>query len=249
VGDGSSGYVETGDRFEGVLPDDRCVVEPRERRRADLAAHRRDQDRRVGLTTASERRRLRQRQEQAAGLVALVGAQAGIPRRMGQAIESAHRRTRDDRDGQVHLLDHPANEEELLRIFLTEVRAARPGQVEETVHDLQDAVEMTGPGRTLERLADRARVWLGQRDIRGIDLLHGGSPDRVDAESSTELEVSRLIARIGREVLTRCELRRVDEDRDEQPWHVATGPPDQRGVPLMEGAHRGDQPHRRCLPG
>jgi hypothetical protein len=85
------------------------------------------------------------------------------------------------------------------------------------MHDLQHAAEVTGPRRAFERLADRAGVGFGQRRAWWIDLFHGRSPDRVDAEPAADLEVSLLVARVRGEILSRSELGRVDEDRHDQP--------------------------------
>ena len=175
-----AGSVDPVDRLERVVADHGGVVEAGERRRADLAAHRRDQDRGVAFAGRGERRPPRRARGTGS-------PPAPAPRRRAERSatrcaspsgRSDGRRTGTTVTGRLRSSHHAANEEELLRVLLAEVGAARPGHVEETMHHLQHAAEMTGPCRALERLADRARVGLRAGHVRRVDLLHRAAPRR-----------------------------------------------------------------------
>src|SRR5581483_8588853 len=54
-----------------------------------------------------------------------------------------------------------------------------------------------------------------------------------------ELEVARLVPRIGLQILTRPELRRVHEQAHDDDLASLPGGPEQRQVAVVEVAHRG----------
>ena len=142
-----------------------CRRRPRRRSRGGRAASRRSpgpSPRRGSPASRSPARasagRLGERQEQAARLLPLLRAEPGVPRRAREPVGARGRSgTARSSTGRAPSRDHPPDEEQLLGVLLPEVGAARPGHVEEPMHDLQHAAEMTGPRRALERLADRAR--------------------------------------------------------------------------------------------
>ena len=71
-----------------------------------------------------------------------------------------------------------------------------------------------------------------------IDLLDRGSEQDVHPELGGERGVALLVPGVGAEVLSRPELRRVHEERDDHGGAVLAGATHQRQVTLVEGAHR-----------
>src|SRR5206468_3249208 len=101
--------------------------------RPDLPRHRGEQLRGVALARARELCRLREREEQAAGLLSFLVGEQRVPRAHRETFWISHGGTRLDLDRHRELRDHPPDEEQLLRILLAEVRRARAGHVEESV--------------------------------------------------------------------------------------------------------------------
>ncbi len=74
-----------------------------------------------------------------------------------------------------------------------------------------------------------------------IDDLGRGGIEQIAAHRGEQLGVPGLIPGIGRKVLPRRELGRIDEDAGHGPLGALAGAAHQRQVPLMQGAHGGDQ--------
>src|SRR5439155_20364166 len=89
------------------------------------------------------------------------------------------------------------------------------------------------PLEDLAELADLHR----RLESRRIDLLGAGREEQVDAGLLREVRVAVEAAWVALEVLSRPELRGVDEEAGNR--HVALGgaAPKERQVPFMEGPH------------
>src|SRR3990167_655774 len=59
-----------------------------------------------------------------------------------------------------------------------------------------------------------------------------------------EVEIVRLLTRIGAEILMRRELGRIDEDAGDGSPGESVGAAHQRQVSVMQGAHGWDKSHR-----
>src|SRR5258708_4969839 len=89
------------------------------------------------------------------------------------------------------------------------------------------ATPVKWPRRALQPRGDRA--WHDVRVVAGrIDLFRHGDERRGRAVRLEEGKVRILVARIGREVLTRTELGRIDEDRRERKIVLAARAVDER---------------------
>ncbi len=76
----------------------------------------------------------------------------------------------------------------------------------------------------------------------GIHLGGRRHEEEVDAGRLGESRVRRLVARVALEVLPFAELGRVDEDRGDDQVVLAARRIEERDVPGVERAHRGDEP-------
>src|SRR5262245_34996332 len=74
-----------------------------------------------------------------------------------------------------------------------------------------------------------------------IHRLHGWRPDEVDVPGTQSLDVGCEAARITCEVFMRRKLRRVDKDRDDDPFGSPSRISDQCHVTPMQRAHRRHQ--------
>ena len=122
------GPVERGDRLERVLarrrPRSRAGRAASHRSRGAIAATRIAASRSPARASAAASESARNRQPACSRSS---GAEPGVPRRDGQPVGLANRRARRrSSTGSPLLADHPADEEQLLRVLLAEVRAARP---------------------------------------------------------------------------------------------------------------------------
>jgi len=163
-----------------------------------------------------------------------------VPRRQCQPVRLADRRAGDDlgRDGEV--ARHLADDHDLLGVLLPEVGPLGADQVEEDRDDRGDAVEVSGPCGAFERPGDGSDRH-GRVEAGRIDLVDLRREDEIDAFLSTDREIARLVPRISLEVRGLVELARVDEDRRDRRRAVGAGPTNQRTMPIVEPAHRGDE--------
>ena len=80
-----------------------------------------------------------------------------------------------------------------------------------------------------------------RREALWVDLIHRGGVDEVDAAFLRELEVARLVSRIGIQVLGGPELRGVHEEAHHHDVASLASGPQKRQVAVVEVAHRGHQ--------
>ena len=69
-------------------------------------------------------------------------------------------------------------------------------------------------------------------------------PDHLNILGGKLGNISRPGARVGTEIFSRRELRRIDEDRDDNPCSAPFGETNQRHMPVMERTHGWHQRHR-----
>ena len=104
--------------------------------------------------------------------------------------------------GSPSSFDHPADEEELLRVLLAEVRGGRAHHVEQPMDGREHAGEVTGPRGALQHVADRARVRHRELDAGRIELVHRRRPHQVGARAVRPRATSRcLVPRVAGQVL------------------------------------------------
>jgi hypothetical protein len=104
-----------------------------------------------------------------------------------------------------------------------------------------NAAEVAGPHRAFQpihktRNFDISTEWAGR-----IHLLDAWHVDDRDVLTATDVEVRVEISRVSIEILTRPELRGIDENTDDDSRRLLPDAPDQRGVPFVKGSHRGNE--------
>ena len=214
----------------------RDVVDGGQRLGRDRVADRRPQDLGVALTRRPAIARGQEGPPKDGRRRAFGGGEVDVARRHGQAVGLADRRAGDDRRGDRQVARHLADDHDLLGVLLAEVRMLGADQSEQDRHDRGDAIEVTGPGRALERLRDGpdrdGRIEAGR-----VDLLDAGCEDQVHALRLADRQVAGLVARVLVEVRPDVELARIHEDRDDGRGIRGAGLGDQRAVAVMEPAH------------
>ena len=178
------------DPLERAIVDHGRVVEPGERRGADLAGHRRPRGR---------PRRARPLRASAAASLSARNRHPACSRSSGERRALREDIARPSRSrtvghpttstGSRSRPDHPADQEELLRVLLAEVRRARTGDIEEAMHDGEHALEVAGPRRPFER-----RSPPGPGRARG-PRLRADTPRRRPGAHTTSTPSSSQIAR------------------------------------------------------
>ncbi len=167
-------------------------------------------------------------------LGAFAGREIRVARRERQPVVGADGFRRNDLDRHVELLDHAADDLELLAVLLAEDRDVGLHEIEELQHDGAHAVEESGPGRALELLRERRRhhaVDLRRR----IHLLFLRREQHVDAFVLEARAVGVDRPRIAVEVLVRPELQPVDEDAGDHDVAVLARDAAQRQVARRAG--------------
>src|ERR1019366_78415 len=198
----------------------------------------------VALAGGDQRGGMAQRPRQSGRAGALCVAEVRVAARQREPAALANGRTDFDRRRNVEIAHETLDHERLLSVLLTEEGDLRPDDVEQLGHDRGDTVEVLGPApRALERLAEPADDDAGRESLRG-DLRARGREQQIDAGAPLELGVARLVARIGREVLTTGELRRVDKQRHHDGRAPPSRVPQQREMTVVQRAHRRDQADR-----
>ena len=119
----------------------------------------------------------------------LLGPQITVAAAHGQPVGLADGGLGHDLDGDVQVLDHPADEELLLIILLAEDREVGADDLEEGQDHGRDAPEMARPDRPLEHVREP-----GHLDERGgaaarVNDLLGGREDQVGPRPGAFLEV------------------------------------------------------------
>ena len=98
----------------------------------------------------------------------------------------------DDLDGIAQVGGHAPDDEQLLGVLLAEVRAISPDEVEQDGDDGGDAIEVSGPGRALERQRDRPHP--DRRVVtRRVDLVDRRREHEVRALLGADRDVAGLV--------------------------------------------------------
>ena len=87
------------------------------------------------------------------GRLSFVGIQIAIAAAHRQSVRLANRRAGVNLDGQVQVFDHPADQELLLVVLLTEAGQIGPDDLEELENDGRHAPEMARPAGPFENVA------------------------------------------------------------------------------------------------
>ena len=140
--------------------------------------------------------------------------------------------------------DELLHDRDLLGVLAAEERELRPDEVEELQADGRDAAEVAGPGVALEPHGGAGRLD-PRREPRRVHLLGRRREDDVDAVLGGERRVALEVARVRVEIGRLRELRRVDEDARDDEVALGAGGAEERGVPLVERAHRRHEADRR----
>src|SRR5262249_20770393 len=99
---------------------------------------------------------------------------------------------------------------------------------------------MAGPMLAFEPPAELRDLDPGLKSA-GVELLPRGDEEDVHTRFFSQPRVALLVARVGRDVLVRGKLGRIDEEACNDPVVVLPRRAEERQVPLVEGPHRRDQ--------
>ena len=175
------------------------------------------------------------------GGLALLGGEVGVAGADGEAVFFPHGRDDANLELEIEVRDEPLDDRRLLCVLLPEIGAIGAHDVEELQADGRDAAEMSWPrvalGACGETLDLDPRV-----EALGIHLDGRRHEEKVDAGRLGDGGVRLPVARVAVEVLPCAELGRVDEDRGNHQVVLAAGRIEERDVPGVERAHRGDEP-------
>ena len=128
----------------------------------------------------------------------------------------------------------------MLEILASEVGDVGRDLEKELRHDGRDAAEVAGTDRPLPGLGD-SRDFDRGREIRRVEQACVGQIERVRALAREKRGIPLLSPGVPREVLSRPELQRVDEDRDNHETALPSRRAHQRQMPLVERSHRGNE--------
>ena len=152
----------------------------------------------------------------------------------------AHGGDADDIDRLVEVLDHLADDLELLVILLAEIGAVGADDVEQLGHDGGDAGKMAGSHFALELPAERDDVDRGLDPAR-IHVLDAGSEEDIDLALLQHGAVAGEVTRIFGEILVGAELQGIDEKRGHDHVVLRAGARDELHVTVMQVAHCGNE--------
>ena len=107
------------------------------------------------------------------------GCEVDVPRRQREPVGLADRGTRDDLRPDREVARHLADDHDLLRVLLAEIRPFRADQIEQDRHHGRHAIEVAGPRRALQRQRRRRRPTPSSR-TPAVDLLDLGREHEVD---------------------------------------------------------------------
>ena len=157
-----------------------------------------------------------------------------------EAIDIADDRHPIDFDGQVEIGNQPPDDRQLLPVLFTEQRQIRLRLCQQLGDDDADAVEMPGPRRAAQPVAEPVDQH-ARPEARRVHDLDGGGIDEVAADARQLGDIAGLVARVAVKVFGGAELARVDENRGDD----AVGPfarcGHQREMAGVQGAHRRHQ--------
>src|SRR3990172_6025737 len=180
--------------LEGLVIDDRCVVQARLGRGSDLAGHDRDEGGRVALACSGRRRGLGEREEQAGRRVPLLRGQAGVTARQRETVGLTDGGTWDDLDRERQITHHPADHRELLGVLLTEVGGAATDRMEQLRDGGGHTAEVAGARGALEALAQRSPIDYDLGLSGRIHLLGARGEQDVDAPTFGHREIGLLVS-------------------------------------------------------
>ena len=174
---------------------------------------------------------------------ALLGGEAEVARREGEAVVFADGVEAVDFDGHAEVADHASDDGELLVVLLSEDGVVGLEEVDEFEDDGADSVEMAGAGGAAEVFGEEG---FGDGDgvVSCVELAGFGCKEKIDSFGLGGSEVSFPGAWIGLEVGGAVELEGVDEDAGED---GAFGADDVAGfaeegcMSGVQGAHGGDE--------
>jgi hypothetical protein len=136
----------------------------------------------------------------------------------------------------VQVAGERAHDGELLGVLLAEDGDVGAHEAEERGDHRRHALEVAGPAVALEA----GRRALDPHSRRGAGRVDGGDlgqEDEIAAGRGEARRIALLVARIALEVGRVVELRRVDENRDDDARSVLPRQLDQRQVAVVERAH------------
>ncbi len=174
-----------------------------------------------------------------AGGAALIAVEVAVAAGHGEGVALADGRDGDDVDGQGEVVDHAADDEELLGVLLAEVTAVGRQDVEELEHDGADAAKVAGAVLALKALADGAGLD-PRAEAFGVHLGRGGDEEDVDTLSTEGGKVVLHWAGVGVEVTGVTELGGVHVDGSGDGLALGPGAAQESEVALVEGAHGED---------
>ena len=153
-------------------------------------------------------------------------------------------------DRPVEVPEHAPHQRHLLDVLLPEADDVGLGQVEQLGDDGEHAGEMARSRRTLPSLRRLRRPRRGSRRRAGTSLSTDGTNSRSTPRAGDERPVPGQVARIAIQVFGGTELKRVDEDAQDDGVRAAARLVHEREMPLVQMAHRrheADPPARaRC---
>src|SRR5712692_1576979 len=177
---------------------------------------------------------------------ALVGVQVHVARAQGEPIPLPHGGHDANIHAQVEVAYEALDDSHLLRVLLAEVSPVRLDGREQLGDDSGHALEVPGPGRSLERLGHAADMDARARAARIHDLGRG-MVDRVHVGLGKQSRIAVQVARIALEVLTWSELNWVDEGAGDDDVVLPSRGAGQAQVAGVQGAHRGHEADRPAL--
>ena len=166
--------------------------------------------------------------------------EVGVPGGQSEAVRIADRGEDADLEPEVEVAHHLRDDGDLLRVLLAEVGPCGSHDVEELEADGGHAAEVSGPVLAFEQSRKLFDLYPGLV-ARGIELLRRGSEQQVDTFLLGHARIALLVAWVAPEILAGAELRRVDEEADDDDLVLCPGGAEERQVPLVERAHRGNE--------
>src|SRR6266704_789435 len=147
-------------------------------------------------------------------MLAFLSAQIHVARATREPVCFAHRRHRHDVDLVIEIAHHPANDGELLEIFLSKHRRVRLQNIEELRDDCTNASEMPRPRFALEHV--RQRIFLYERRaLVRIHFVERRPGQKIDTRSSAEIVILLFRPWISFVIASRPKLEWVYENADD----------------------------------
>ena len=146
------------------------------------------------------------------------------------------------RHAQIKIGHEPAQDHQLLPVLFTQPKARRLHQLQQSGHDRDHPIKVTGTASSTEVLLQFNWGLTGWHSLHaiGIDQLDGWSPKRRCSASFSKCEIGLQAAGIALEILPRAELTWVDEDTH-QHRALLGSTTDQLAMPLMQCTQGGNE--------